>query len=174
MTVMVDIACGYLMPNELALLRKRRGLSQQELADVLGVSRGTISRWENAKYSPDVSRLDDLADALDTDVQTLRKAMEVEDKEPPRHYVESEDDVSDWRDVVVVDRDIDDFTRVVLMSLPVFMDRKSWVVTVTVDEYIERTGRSREMVEEHLPKAMASQYVERIGKVEYTARLKFP
>ena len=35
----------------LAFIRKKKGISQQELGDFLGVSQSTISSWENGGYS---------------------------------------------------------------------------------------------------------------------------
>ena len=43
--------------------RKDKGLTQQELADQLGVSNKTVSRWESGSY-PDVTTLVALARAL--------------------------------------------------------------------------------------------------------------
>lgn len=40
--------------NQLALLRAQRGLSQQELADAIGVSRKTISTIETRRFTPSV------------------------------------------------------------------------------------------------------------------------
>ncbi len=41
-----------LNPNDIANFRKARGLSQQELASMLGVGVATINRWENGKAEP--------------------------------------------------------------------------------------------------------------------------
>jgi transcriptional regulator with XRE-family HTH domain len=38
-----------------------RGLSQEKLADAMGVTTNTISRWETATYRPDLAELDKLA-----------------------------------------------------------------------------------------------------------------
>lgn len=35
-------------------LRKKMILSQMEFADYLGISFGTVNRWENAKFTPTV------------------------------------------------------------------------------------------------------------------------
>ena len=43
--------------------RKAKGLTQQELADLLGVSNKSVSRWESGSY-PDVATLGPLARAL--------------------------------------------------------------------------------------------------------------
>ncbi len=39
-------------PNDILSFRKARGLSQQELASMLGVGVATINRWENGKAEP--------------------------------------------------------------------------------------------------------------------------
>lgn len=52
-------------------MRKRKGLSQQALADEIHVVRQTISKWEKNLSVPDAETLTRLADALDTTVQEL-------------------------------------------------------------------------------------------------------
>jgi transcriptional regulator with XRE-family HTH domain len=61
-------------------LKKRRqqlGLTQQELADKLFVSRQTISNWENGKNYPDIPTLISVSDHLSLSLDSLLK----EDKE---------------------------------------------------------------------------------------------
>ena len=50
--------------------RKQKGLTQQELADPLGVSNKSVSRWESGSY-PDVATLGPLARALGVTVDDL-------------------------------------------------------------------------------------------------------
>ena len=38
-------------------MRKNKNLSQEQLAEVLNVSRQTISNWENGKFYPDIDAL---------------------------------------------------------------------------------------------------------------------
>ena len=52
-------------------LRNDKGVSQGQLAQILGVSRQAISKWENDQSSPDTLHLIKLADALDTEVEYL-------------------------------------------------------------------------------------------------------
>lgn len=40
--------------NNLFKARKRSGLSQEEVAEKLGVSRQTVSKWENGETLPDI------------------------------------------------------------------------------------------------------------------------
>ncbi|HHU63749.1 MAG TPA: helix-turn-helix transcriptional regulator [Clostridiales bacterium] len=42
------------MKNRLEELRKAKGVSQEELADALEVSRQTISSLENGRYNPSI------------------------------------------------------------------------------------------------------------------------
>ena len=43
--------------NRLAQLRKQKGLSQEQLAEKLGLSRQAVSKWERAEASPDTDNL---------------------------------------------------------------------------------------------------------------------
>ena len=42
------------MKNNLEVLRKARGIKQEELADALEVSRQTIGSLENGRYNPSI------------------------------------------------------------------------------------------------------------------------
>ena len=55
----------------IAALRKEKGMTQEQLAENLGVSSKTISRWENGKNMPDYSILEDLTDELGITVNEL-------------------------------------------------------------------------------------------------------
>jgi len=47
--------------NRLVMLRAKYGLSQEELAEKIGVSRQAVSKWERAESSPDTDNLIALA-----------------------------------------------------------------------------------------------------------------
>ena len=51
--------------------RKKKGISQEELAIRLNVVRQTVSKWENGLSVPDAELLIALADELDTSVSVL-------------------------------------------------------------------------------------------------------
>lgn len=52
-------------------LRKEKNLTQAELAEKLGVSNRSISRWENGMTMPDFDLLIELADFYEVDVREL-------------------------------------------------------------------------------------------------------
>lgn len=52
-------------------LRKEKNLTQEQIADMLGVSAPAVNKWENGVSMPDVAILGPLARLLDTDINTL-------------------------------------------------------------------------------------------------------
>ena len=50
-----------MLGERIAELRKKKGISQEELGDILSTSRQAISKWERGEADPDISRLKDLA-----------------------------------------------------------------------------------------------------------------
>lgn len=60
-----------MLKDNIKLIRKSKGLSQEELAVKLNVVRQTISKWEQGLSVPDSELLVSLSDALDTPVSTL-------------------------------------------------------------------------------------------------------
>lgn len=63
--------------------RKKAGLSQIDLADALGVSRQSVSKWETGESNPDITKLPALAKALDVSIDWLLSEEDpVEEKAP--------------------------------------------------------------------------------------------
>ena len=52
-------------------LRKRKNLTQHQLADKLGVTDKAVSKWERGLGTPDISMLNKLALILDIDTDNL-------------------------------------------------------------------------------------------------------
>lgn len=87
LSMLICVACGngrgvttmiptkgrwYHMLNEnLKVIRKAKGLSQEELAVKVNVVRQTISKWEQGVSVPDSDLLIALSEALETSVSTL-------------------------------------------------------------------------------------------------------
>jgi DNA-binding XRE family transcriptional regulator/desulfoferrodoxin (superoxide reductase-like protein) len=58
-------------------LRENRGLTQADLAQTLGVSSKTVSKWETAKGLPDITLLQPLAQALGISVIELMNGQHI-------------------------------------------------------------------------------------------------
>ena len=57
--------------EKIVILRRKKGLSQQELADKLDISRQSVYKWEQGLSSPDISKLKLLSDILDISLDIL-------------------------------------------------------------------------------------------------------
>jgi len=57
--------------NKLLLLRKRKGMSQDNLSEKMNVSRQTVSKWELDEMLPDVNNLIKLADVFHVSAEYL-------------------------------------------------------------------------------------------------------
>lgn len=83
--------------NRLYELRKKHNLSQEELAEKLGVSRQAVSKWERSEASPDTDNLIALAKIYKLSLDELIYGERAESAESPCEEIGegSEDDVSD-------------------------------------------------------------------------------
>ena len=52
-------------------LRKERNITQDQLAEKMGVSRRTVSRWETGANMPDMDILIDISDFYETDLREI-------------------------------------------------------------------------------------------------------
>lgn len=57
--------------EQIKALRKQNGMTQEELADLLGVSNQSVSKWENHLTAPDTSLLPALAGVFRVSIDTL-------------------------------------------------------------------------------------------------------
>lgn len=60
--------------------RKEKNMTQEQLAEKLGISNKTISKWETGKCMPDYSIVKSLCDALEITVAELMDGEENEEK----------------------------------------------------------------------------------------------
>ncbi len=65
--------------EKLLAIRKKYGLSQEELGLELQVSRQTISKWESGQSYPDFQRLVMLSDYFNMTLDELVKDLDVQD-----------------------------------------------------------------------------------------------
>ena len=60
-----------ILAEKIVLLRKMKGMSQEDLAEELGVSRQSISKWEGAQTVPDLKRILSMAELFGVSTDTL-------------------------------------------------------------------------------------------------------
>ena len=76
--------------ERISTLRKACGLSQGQLASMMGVTRQAISKWENDQTTPDTLNLIRLAEVFEQDIEYLATGQEKVDMstvEPIVHTV---------------------------------------------------------------------------------------
>lgn len=71
-----------MLSDNIKVLRKNRGFTQEELAARLHVTRQTVSKWEHGYSVPDAQILSDMADVLDVPVSELLGADKPKQEEP--------------------------------------------------------------------------------------------
>lgn len=59
------------LPKNIMTYRKKKALSQEKLAELMGVSRQAVTKWEGGISNPSSENLIRLADLLETNVETL-------------------------------------------------------------------------------------------------------
>lgn len=59
------------LSNRIIELRTQRGLSQNQLSKLMGVTRQAVSKWENGLSTPDPGKLILLAEVLNTSLEYL-------------------------------------------------------------------------------------------------------
>jgi len=59
-------------------LRKSKGISQEELADKIGVSRQAVSKWESEQSSPDMDKIIIMSDFFEVTTDYILKGIEPE------------------------------------------------------------------------------------------------
>ena len=64
----------------IALNRKNKGLTQEQLAEKLGVTNKTVSRWETGKYMPDLSLLKPLSEELGITLNELLSGEKIKEE----------------------------------------------------------------------------------------------
>ena len=70
----------YITGTTIKALREAKGLTQSQLAEQIGVSDKTVSKWETAKGLPDLSLLEPLGQALGVSVLELLSGQPIVNK----------------------------------------------------------------------------------------------
>ena len=74
-------------PNVFKALRVKIGLTQQQMADKLGLSRSTIGMYENGEREPSFEILENIADLFNVDMNYLIGKKESTEIIPDNYYL---------------------------------------------------------------------------------------
>ena len=64
------------MADKIKCLRKNKGLSQEELADKVGVSRQAVSKWESEQSTPDIEKIIIMSELFEVTTDYILKGIE--------------------------------------------------------------------------------------------------
>ncbi len=67
------------MKNRISEIRKARGLTQQDLANLLGVTRQTVISLENGRYNPSITLAFKLAKTFQMHIEDIFTYEEVDE-----------------------------------------------------------------------------------------------
>ncbi len=62
-----------ILADKIILLRKRKGWSQEELAEQLGVTRQSVSKWEGVQSVPDIQKIIQMSEIFGVTTDYLLK-----------------------------------------------------------------------------------------------------
>lgn len=97
----------------IAQVRKEKGYTQKDLAEKIGVSNATVSKWETGKGFPDISLLEPLAISLNISVSQIIAGEIIQNTDLTEHII------SDLFDVTIKEQE----KKVKLFN---------WIVAITV------------------------------------------
>lgn len=77
--------------DRILCLRKMKGISQEELADKVGVSRQAVSKWESEQSTPDLDKVIIMSDYFEVTTDYILKGIDPQNKQtriilPPVKY----------------------------------------------------------------------------------------
>ena len=99
-----------MFPIILKKLREQEGISQQNLADIIGVTQQAVAKWENGKSEPDTATLSKLASYFGTSIDYLIGRTDI--KNPPE-TIAAHHDGDEWTEEEL--EDIEKFKEFVRM-----------------------------------------------------------
>ncbi len=80
---------NYITGAAIKKLREGKGITQQQLADLIGVGSKAVSKWETARGLPDISLIEPLATALGVSVMELMSGNAVINKNASSNMLRS-------------------------------------------------------------------------------------
>lgn len=108
------------MVQNLKLLRTKNNISQQQLADIIGVTQQSINKYENHKIEPDIQTLIKLAEYFNTSVDYLVGHTDID------HVIES-----------IVRYDLNQDEAVLIDKYRKLSKKQKNVVAILTDSYFD-------------------------------------
>ena len=104
--------------------RKKSGLSQEGLAEKIGVSRQAVSKWETGEALPEVTKLKTLAETFGVTVDFLLD--ETKDEYIPNHNRHRRTLSDRYLD------SIDSFVDKITINFPIFFKKHGWICGIVL------------------------------------------
>lgn len=83
-------------PNIFRKIREQSGLTQQQMADKLGVSRSAVGMYENGEREPNFETLELIADTFNVDMNYLLGKKPTTEVIPDRYYLDDARDMAQF------------------------------------------------------------------------------
>ena len=107
-------------------LREDQNMNQAQLAKLMDVSRQAVSKWENGLAIPDMSRMIQLAELLNTDVEYLATGQHTTLKADP--------------EIITVEKPVEVF-RETVREVPVVIQKTVEVPVIQTETRIKRVNK---------------------------------
>jgi transcriptional regulator with XRE-family HTH domain len=123
--------------EKLQELRKNRGMTQEELADALYVSRTAISKWESGRGYPSIDSLKDISKFFSVSIDNLlsgEKLLSIAEKE-------NKSSIRNMCDLLFGIVDLCSFILIILPLYPNTID--GFVYSVNLLNYTQTTGLNK-------------------------------
>ncbi len=131
--------------ENIAILRRGAGLSQEALAEKLGVSRQTVAKWESGESVPDVLRCDALAELFETTLEDLLHGDYAErPKVPKGRYIFGTVTIGDKGQIVIPVKARRLFHLEPGDSLVVLADENQGLALLKADFFLEMSRQMQE------------------------------
>lgn len=107
--------------DRLKELRKENSMTQVQLAEALGVSKGTVAMWEIGKREPNFETINQLSDIFDCRIDYILGYSD--DKSSPRMKEEDRDQLGRWevedqfREIIMAYLALDEYGKTAVESL---------------------------------------------------------
>lgn len=117
--------------DRLVYIRKKRGLTQKNLAEILNISPTCLNYWEKGKTEPNVEMIKKISESLDVSADYLLGLSEEEHRTVP--FDKADEIVPDYKNEKFISGfELISWTEEELKNLLNFMDKKNINYTISI------------------------------------------